>query len=555
METQEPVALSAAVVPTRPRTPFWALGGVAMVFFVHAVGLACVAEDSFISFRFARHLASGQGLVWNLGEAPVEGFTNLLWVLLAALAELLHLDVASAMQGVGVVAGVGVLWLADRFAARILRLEGLARIFPTLLLAVSGPLATWAASGLETVLFTLLALAALYWLEAWSRSGVARDLVFGWLAVGLATLTRPEGALLAVVAVWPTLRRRDRRSFGLRALAIFGLFLAGLTAFRLAYFGVPLPNTFYAKTGGGLAQLTRGGVYFGFFAFHFLLPLLPWVLLGRGFGALREIPPREHNQRPAVEITLAVWCLAYAAYVMAVGGDYMAMDRFFVPILPALYLLAGGAAGQLFAAGPRPLRRWAGGALALALAGTLIHSTPLEEELFAKAPRQHGTFRGVETERWHVRRLALLAEFFNGMAAGRPEASLATRAIGVLGYRTDLAILDFHGLVNSRIARQGRGRRPLGSGLPGHEKVDYGYILDQQPTWWMFSRRLRDHPAGWPRYDPETDRRLHREYGLRSVYLEDPLNGEAGYFTFLERKDAVPEGFLGAGSLTEGAGH
>ncbi len=37
-----------------------------------------IFDDAFISYRYARNLADGFGLVWNLGEAPVEGFTNLL---------------------------------------------------------------------------------------------------------------------------------------------------------------------------------------------------------------------------------------------------------------------------------------------------------------------------------------------------------------------------------------------------------------------------------------------------------------------------------------------
>ena len=38
-------------------------------------------EDAMISMRYARNLAEGHGLVWNVGEEPIEGFTNLLWVL------------------------------------------------------------------------------------------------------------------------------------------------------------------------------------------------------------------------------------------------------------------------------------------------------------------------------------------------------------------------------------------------------------------------------------------------------------------------------------------
>ena len=39
-------------------------------------------DDAFISFRYAKHLAEGHGLRYNVGEdPPVEGYTNFLWVL------------------------------------------------------------------------------------------------------------------------------------------------------------------------------------------------------------------------------------------------------------------------------------------------------------------------------------------------------------------------------------------------------------------------------------------------------------------------------------------
>jgi hypothetical protein len=199
-------------------------------------------------------------------------------------------------------------------------------------------------------------------------------------------------------------------------------------------------------------------------------------------------------------------------------------------VLPALALLAGGAAARL-----RPARA-AAGLVVLAAAGTLVHSTPLEEELFAKPPRQHGTFRGVETERWHVARLRLLARFFAARGAGRPDASLATGAIGVLGWESGLAVHDFHGLVDPAIARAGASAEPLGTGLPGHEKGDLLHVLAKRPTYWMWSRSLRDEPAGWPRYEPEVLRELRQRYQLRHVWLVDEENAEAGYFSFLERR-------------------
>ena len=42
-----------------------------------------IQDDAFIAFRYADHLAHGQGLVFNLGER-VEGYTCFLYVLLLA---------------------------------------------------------------------------------------------------------------------------------------------------------------------------------------------------------------------------------------------------------------------------------------------------------------------------------------------------------------------------------------------------------------------------------------------------------------------------------------
>src|SRR5687767_3851366 len=53
-----------------------------------------LVDDAMISMRYAHHLAQGHGLVWNIGEAPVEGFTNLGWVIYLALLHLLPFAVS-----------------------------------------------------------------------------------------------------------------------------------------------------------------------------------------------------------------------------------------------------------------------------------------------------------------------------------------------------------------------------------------------------------------------------------------------------------------------------
>src|SRR5687768_6579605 len=56
-----------------------------------------VVDDAWITFRYAKHLASGVGLRFNPDDPPIEGFSNPLWMLAAAACEGTGLDPGAAM--------------------------------------------------------------------------------------------------------------------------------------------------------------------------------------------------------------------------------------------------------------------------------------------------------------------------------------------------------------------------------------------------------------------------------------------------------------------------
>src|SRR5262249_11459660 len=104
-------------------------------FLVHAWWLNCLAEDAYITYRFARNVAEGHGFVWNVGEPPIEGFTNFLWLLLCAAADRLHLDLPRFTQAVGLIAAtitIAATWL---FSRQVLKLSKPAALFAVTLLA------------------------------------------------------------------------------------------------------------------------------------------------------------------------------------------------------------------------------------------------------------------------------------------------------------------------------------------------------------------------------------------------------------------------------------
>lgn len=152
----------------------------ALAYLVHVVLLNCVTEDAFITFRFARHVADGHGFVWNIGEPPIEGYTGFLWLLMSAAAAKAGLDLPRTAQVIGTLAGGATLLLAYLAGRRLCGWSPRIAVIPVIMLTAAGPFATWSASGMETVPFTLLAFAgtcafAAYWQSVERRAaGAAR---------------------------------------------------------------------------------------------------------------------------------------------------------------------------------------------------------------------------------------------------------------------------------------------------------------------------------------------------------------------------------------------
>jgi arabinofuranosyltransferase len=258
-----------------------------------------LADDALISLRYAERLVAGQGLTWNDGEF-VEGYTNLLWVLAAALLGSLGLDLILASRLLGLVSALALLFALHRFT---LGYRAEAFLLPGLLLALSAPTAVWIIGGLETVMLcAFVALAAAGLAPAVGRSEPGRlppGLLFPAVMLALAVLTRADApVLVAGFAVGTLLALRGNLVDRMKAFALvsgipFAAFLLQL-GFRLTYYNSLLPNTFYAKFAVTDHRLQEGVIYFTKFGWTVLpsLAALGLVLL----LALWQ-PRPEHDRR------------------------------------------------------------------------------------------------------------------------------------------------------------------------------------------------------------------------------------------------------------------
>jgi len=455
----------------------WVLALAPFLWLVHRFDFVC--DDAYISFRYARNFASGLGLVFNPGvEPPVEGYSELLWVLAMAVVERLGLDPGVWSRVLSVAAGVAVVGLTLGLVGRRLAARPAAFLGAALFLGCLPPLAVWSTGGMGTMPFTLAVLgcfAALFW-----REGAPRPVAAG-LAAALAVLLRADGMGWIAVLLGGTLaaglagkQRALVRAAVLAALPALAVFLASLVWRRLTY-GDWWPNTARVKVGLSPVAFERGANYL----VHFLLTFPALVLV-----ALLALPAFRRF-RDAASFVAFLLILVTATYAVVVGGDFMCFGRFLVPALPfAVWFLAGGLAALEGRAG-----RVVTGIVAAALAALSllpafdVHAVPESVRGRFRFRWNLPTFLS-EYEQWHNMRAQGLvwAELGKALAAHTsPGDSLVYGAIGGIGYYSNLFMYDRNGLVTREVSERDPLAKPTS---PGHDKaVPKAFFKKDRPTY------------------------------------------------------------------------
>ncbi len=213
-------------------------------------------EDAAMLMRYAEHLAQGEGIVWNIGEPPVDGATDFLFMVLVAL---LH-SIGFSLEG-----AVRFITIGSHFITVALIYFGVRK------LQQSGVLPAWLSAAYFAVCPGLV-LASAYFGTPFFALAVAcawllgQRIIFsgkvtngGCLSFSLVCLIvgliRPEGVLMSVfmlIAIGVMLPFKDACRLAMIFTAVF-IVLGGIYfAWRWNYFGYPLPNPYYKKGEGDL---------------------------------------------------------------------------------------------------------------------------------------------------------------------------------------------------------------------------------------------------------------------------------------------------------------
>ncbi len=472
-------------------------------------------DDAYIYLRYARNVAEGDGPVWNPGEQPTEGFTSSAYLALLSVSECAGWHDPARAGWFGVLFAMVTVLFSVRLAALLSAgRRGIWLLVPAAV-SLSPQLGFWSTAGLETTMFAAAVLMGTIAYLGYLSSRSSPALVGTVLA--LMSLVRPEGLVVALVTIaCESLRVLDRRSSLTALLRISGIVLAVQAAFvgwRLLTFGELLPNTYYAKTGGGLRQVANGLLYVGRSLREIVaagpspsrlavtLCTLVLLLIAAALIAGWVAAGDRHRFEMGYVLTVCAGLLTAAALE---GGDHFGGARFLVPVLPIAMAALGAALAHLSLRG-RVGRACGvlGGMVAAVLVVTwAAANTPLTDRGRARLESASESSLPLPNP---LRMVAIsgsgpvfveMGETLRAIA--RPQESIAVVPIGAIGYYSRLRVIDMVGIVDPWIAHTPLDSRYSASWRPGHDKGDGAYVLSRKPDLIQLVDSLTSRPFAGP---------------------------------------------------------
>ena len=477
------------------------IAGTALI--VHARSYPVLTyDDAFISLRYAQRLLEGHGLSWTEGP-PVEGYSNLLWILGCALLGALGVDLVDTPVVLGIGSALAtVAALVYAFPPRSWT-GSLPALAGGMFIALSGPIGLWAVSGLEGCMVGALLAWSVVLLRPLAEGSAEgwKDIVAPGIPLALLCLTRPDGPLVVVAVCAFLLIRARSRDAVLQAIAV-GVLPGAVTlaqlAFRLAYYGDWLPNTARAKVAFTAARVEDG---------------LHCVAAAGGSSYALWVPAslalfvafRDETRRPRILMELAllgVW-IVYAASITCQAYGYRMLIICYVLLA---FLAAEVVDWAMERGGATKAAAWIA-ALALLLA-------------FGRAQQED---KNIAMAHWRKPPVSVMASTIGNTlrdAFASQNPLVAVDAAGAIPFYSGLRSIDMLGLNDAHIARS--HDEEFGQGVQGHELGDGAYVLSREPDVIVAGVLGTSRPAFRGGKQMEADPRFHAQYRRVRVRGETP---------------------------------
>ena len=236
-------------------------------------------EDAAILMRYAGHFAHGHGIVWNIGEKPVDGATDFLFMIIIGLQVKLGLGLEFAVHISTFIAHILTILLVWHTQRTLFKVNNAVAFLTTLYLAV-GPALSYIAEYFGTPFFALFAALSWYCVLQLITGEIKSRTALSFALLSLVTsLIRPEGVILTALMLVTIVVIKGWKTSLIVIYYYTGIFLllgGSYFIWRWNYFGYPLPNPFYKK--GGFHPIALFSSQF--FVFKMCLPVLPVFLYG-----------------------------------------------------------------------------------------------------------------------------------------------------------------------------------------------------------------------------------------------------------------------------------
>jgi hypothetical protein len=435
-------------------------------------------EDTFITFRYARNLSDGLGLVYNVGERVLGTTTPLYAVILAALHRILGTDfevLGWLVNLVLEVLNVILLYLiSGRYGLARFAQVGICAVYATAKFVVGV-----ANSGMETPLFVaaILVIALAILAERWRITGVA---------LAVAILVRPEGLIAAAIAtILLALKYRSaiRPVVGYAAAICLPWIVVSTW-----YYGSPVPQSVAAKL--AFTQPAFSGLVGVWWAVVTILPesgssvpvfainsLIAFIAIGAG----------------AICVLRLSWKTWFIPFMLCGLASFYAVSNplffewYIMPFVPLTTVLAAVALAKVFGT------RIAGALLVVVAVWQGLAWMTAATPMFPDQDERVALYR--EAAHW----LSM---------QGAEDSQIAATEIGVIGYSIPTAqILDTVGLVSPDATRY-----HLGRGVATLAEVDAGstdFVLAKRPD---FVISLDSLGMAYMENNPAFHARYHKVY-------------------------------------------
>lgn len=415
-----------------------------------------ISDDALISLRYANRFINGLGLTWTNG-IPVEGYSNLLWILLISVLGKLGVNLIVAVRLLGLLFTFSNIYLIINYVSK--RYNNSVSLLTTLLIFYSfaGTVIIWSIAGLEQPLVGFLVIYAIIRYLDYKDFNNPTSLYACSVALGLLAITRPDGILLAFSIFLyqlfnDKLKNRSNIIALFRLLLLPTLFFLSQIVFRYYYYGEILPNTALVKITPSLHHLWEGVHY----NLRFIKANLTLSFL---IAFLIALLIKSKQKRIYLYLTiLIIWW----GYISFIGGDIFPAFRHHILTYSVLLLIMADGLQFLYA---KYSKKYILPLMTIAIALFI----------FQQYTEVYYTVQKNETWEWEMKSLSkdLVTAF------GKEKPLIAVDAAGALPYWTEFPAVDMLGLNDYNIPRH--KPKNIGSGYLGHELGNAEYVLNKNP--------------------------------------------------------------------------